>query len=150
MRLLGWAAKHGRFEDEGWRVRKDGTWFWADVIVTALRDEDGVPYAYAKVTRDLTERLRAAERLRATEERYRTMVDAVKDYAIFMLDAKGHVQSWNSGAQRIKGYRAEEIIGSHFSRFYPPEDVAARKPERDRPANSARGAGNECGLALEL
>jgi PAS domain S-box-containing protein len=67
MRLLGWAAKHGRFEDEGWRVRKDGTWFWADVIVTALRDEEGVPYAYAKVTRDLTER-------RALEERQRQLL----------------------------------------------------------------------------
>jgi PAS domain S-box-containing protein len=65
MRLLGWAAEHGRFEDEGWRVRKDGTRFWADVIVTALRDEDGVPYAYAKVTRDLTERRAAEERERA-------------------------------------------------------------------------------------
>jgi PAS domain S-box-containing protein len=60
MSLLGWAAEHGRFEDEGWRVRKDGSWFWADVIVTALRDEAGKPYAYAKITRDLTER-RAAE-----------------------------------------------------------------------------------------
>jgi PAS domain S-box-containing protein len=67
MRLLGWAAEHGRFEDEGWRVRKDGTRFWADVIVTALTDEAGVPYAYAKVTRDLTER-------KAAEDRERTLL----------------------------------------------------------------------------
>jgi PAS domain S-box-containing protein len=71
MRLLGWAAEHGRFEDEGWRVRKDGTRFWADVIVTALRDEAGKPYAYAKVTRDMTHRREAEEQrmaLRAEQE----------------------------------------------------------------------------------
>jgi len=64
-RLLAWAAEHGRFEDEGWRVRKDGTRFWADVVVTALRDETGTPYAYAKITRDLTERREAEQQQRA-------------------------------------------------------------------------------------
>jgi PAS domain S-box-containing protein len=63
--LLGWAAEYGRYEDEGWRVRKDGTRFWADVILTALRDESGAPYAFAKITRDLTERRAAEERERA-------------------------------------------------------------------------------------
>ena len=72
---------------------------------------------------------RAAES--AQEERFRLLVESVKDYAIFMLDPSGHVTTWNAGAERIKGYTAEEIIGKHFSIFYPPEDVAAGKCERE-------------------
>jgi PAS domain S-box-containing protein len=77
MRLLGLAAEHGRYEDEGWRVRRDGTRFWADVILTALRDDDGTPYAYAKITRDLTERRAAEEQQRALliEQRARTAAE---------------------------------------------------------------------------
>ncbi|SPA42845.1 two-component regulatory system protein; signal transduction histidine kinase ATPase [Cupriavidus taiwanensis] len=124
------AAELGRFEDEGWRVRKDGSRFWANVVITALRDPDGRLIGFGKVTRDLTEQRRAAEALRQSEESLRLLVEGVKDYAIFMLDPGGHIVSWNSGASYIKGYRRDEIIGRHFSVFYPQEDVAAGKPAR--------------------
>jgi len=125
---LNAAVRDGRVESEGWRVRKDGTRFWANVVITALRDETGTLVGFAKVTRDLTERRAAEERLRQSEERFRLIVQSVRDYAIFMLDPGGHIASWNTGAQRLKGYRPEEIIGRHFSTFYPPDDVAAGKP----------------------
>jgi hypothetical protein len=111
------ATREGRFEDESWRVRKDGSRFWANVVITALRNPDGVLVGFAKVTRDLTERREAEEEAR----RFRLLVDSVKDYAIFILGPDGRVATWNSGAERIKGYQADEIIGKHFSTFYPPE-----------------------------
>ncbi len=122
------AAEVGRFEDEGWRLRKDGTRFWANVIITALRDKDGVLRGFGKVTRDLTERRQAEEVMRQSEERFRLLVEGVRDYAIFMLDPQGQVQSWNRGAENIKGYRADEIIGKHFSTFYPDDDIQRDKP----------------------
>jgi PAS domain S-box-containing protein len=125
------AVRDGRVEDEGWRVRKDGSRFWANVVITALRDDTGALVGFAKVTRDLTDRRRAEQELRESEERFRLLVHGVKDYAIFMLDPSGCVVSWNEGARRIKGYTAEEIIGRHFSTFYPAEDVAAGKPPRE-------------------
>ncbi|ATB33644.1 sensor histidine kinase [Melittangium boletus] len=118
----------GRFEDEGWRLRKNGERFWANVVLTAIHDASGQLIGFAKVTRDLTERREAEARLRQSEERFRVLVDSVKDYAIFMLDPQGRVMTWNNGAARLKGYTAQEIIGQHFSRFYPPEDVASGKP----------------------
>jgi PAS domain S-box-containing protein len=123
------AAREGRFEDEGWRVRKDGSRFWANVIITALRDATGTLIGFGKVTRDLTERKTAEEHRRANDERFALLVDSVKDYALFILDPAGNVATWNAGAQRIKGYAAAEIIGSHFSRFYPEDDVRAGKCE---------------------
>ncbi|HUS30741.1 MAG TPA: PAS domain S-box protein [Kofleriaceae bacterium] len=117
------AAREGRFEDEGWRLKKDGTPFWANVIITALRDSNGMLVGFGKVTRDLTERKHAEELRLAAEERFRFLVESVKDYAIFILDPRGYVATWNTGAERIKGYRAEEIIGQHFSKFYPPEEL---------------------------
>ncbi|WP_373049613.1 sensor histidine kinase [Vulgatibacter sp.] len=128
--LLRTAAEQGRIEHEGWRVRKDGSRFWADVIITAIRDEQGGLQGFAKVTRDLSERKEQEERLRASEERFRLLVEGVRDHAIFMLDPQGYVMSWNPGAVAIKGYTAREIIGQRFTRFYPPEDQAAGKPER--------------------
>ena len=122
------AAREGRFEDEGWRIRKDGSRFWANVIITALFDESGTLVGYGKVTRDLTERRQADEELRESEERNRLIIQSVKDYAIFMLDPTGHVATWNEGARRIKGYEAHEIIGRHFSSFYPEEDIERGKP----------------------
>ncbi|RZT42179.1 PAS domain-containing hybrid sensor histidine kinase/response regulator [Cupriavidus agavae] len=125
------AARLGRFEDEGWRLRKDGTQFWANVVITALHDESGKLVGFGKVTRDMTEQRRTAEALRQSEETFRMLVESVKDYAIFMLDVGGHVISWNSGASYIKGYRRDEILGKHFSVFYPAEDLAAGKPARE-------------------
>ncbi len=122
------AAAEGRFEDEGWRVRKDGSRFWANVVITALRDEDGRLLGFSKITRDVSERKAQEEALRHAEERLRLMVEGVSDYAVFMLSPEGLVTSWNAGAERIKGYRREEILGKHFSRFYPPEDIEAGKP----------------------
>jgi PAS domain S-box-containing protein len=142
---LTMAARVGRFEDEGWRVRKDGTRFWANVVITALRDEAGTLVGYAKVTRDLTERRRAEEAMRVSEERFRLLVGGVRDYAIFMLDPSGRVASWNEGAERIKGYAASEIIGQHFSAFYPAADVAAGKPKRELEIALAEGKYEEEG-----
>jgi len=123
------ATREGRFEEEGWRVRKDGTKFWANVVITAVRNSEGSLVAFGKVTRDLTDRRRAEDELRASEERMRLLIASVTDYAIFSLDPTGHVTSWNPGAERLKGYAASEIIGSHFSRFYPEADVRAGKCE---------------------
>jgi PAS domain S-box-containing protein len=127
-RLLRLACEHGRVEDEGWRLRKDGTRFWCDVVITALV-EHGELVGFVKVTRDLTERRQADEQRLQQEHRFRALVETAKDYAIFMLDPHGLVATWNDGAHNIKGYTADEIVGQHFSRFYPPEDVAAGKCE---------------------
>jgi PAS domain S-box-containing protein len=108
------AIAEGHFEDEGWRVRKDGSRFWANVVLTALKDRTGRLRGFSKVTRDITARKEAEEILRVSEERFRMMVTAVQDYAIYMLSADGEVMSWNVGAERLKGYRAEEIVGNHF------------------------------------
>ena len=142
------ASRDGRVEDEGWRLRKDGSRFWANVVITALRDQSGALVGFAKVTRDLTERRHAEEVLRQSEERFRLLVQGVKDYAIFMLDPKGCIASWNDGAQRIKGYKAEEIIGRHFSTFYPVEDVAAGKPPWELEVASRDGKYEEEGWRI--
>ncbi|WP_345772560.1 PAS domain S-box protein [Azospirillum aestuarii] len=127
-RALTIALTEGKFEAEGWRVRKDGTRFWAHVLIDPIRDDGGNLVGFAKVTRDITERKQAQEALRQSEARFRLLVQGVIDYAIFMLDTTGHVTNWNAGAQRMKGYAAEEIIGEHFSRFYTDEDRAVGMP----------------------
>ena len=127
-RELEAAIEFGRVEDEGWRIRKDGSRFWANVVITALHDETGAVVGFAKVTRDLSERRAAADALRQSEQRFRLLVQSVRDYGIFMLDPTGHVVSWNEGASRMNGYAAHEILGQHFSKFYPPEDLAWDKP----------------------
>jgi PAS domain S-box-containing protein len=141
--LLAAARRDGRVEDEGWRVRRDGSRFWASVVITAIREPDGTNVGFGKVVRDLTSRRVAEERLRQTAgelatanvelEEFRRLVLSVGDYAIFMLDPGGHVTMWNLGAEHINGYTAEEIIGRHFSVFYTEEDRA-----RDHPGEELR------------
>jgi len=127
-RELEEAMRVGRFEDEGWRVRADGTHFWANVVITALRDSKGVLRGFSKITRDLTERREHEDRLRRSEERFRLLVDGVQDYAIYMLDPEGRVTSWNSGAHRITGYHADEVIGRSFEMFHGHEALRASEP----------------------
>ena len=128
--ILETVRRDGRAEDESWRVRKDGTHFWANVIITTLRDQSGQITGFAKVTRDLTAQRAAEDELHASEARFHQLVDAVTDYAIFMLDVNGNVATWNSGAAKHKGYLDREIIGQNFSVFYTPEDRAVGKPAR--------------------
>jgi PAS domain S-box-containing protein len=124
------AAREGKFETEGWRVRKDGGHFWAYVVIDPIRTANGELIGYAKVTRDLTERRAAEESLRASQEQFRLLVQGVTDYAIYMLSPSGEISSWNPGAERIKGYAADEVLGSHFSRFYTDADQVAGEPAR--------------------
>jgi PAS domain S-box-containing protein len=139
------AANVGRFEDEGWRVRKDGSLFWANVVITALRDETGRLIGFGKVTRDLTERRAHEESLRQSEERFRLLVDGVVEYALFMLDANGRVVTWNTGAQRINGYAADEIVGKPLSVFYPRDAVDSGWPEYELQVAAAEGQYQEEG-----
>ena len=129
-RALGIAAREGKFESEGWRVRKDGTRFWAHVVLDPIRDEDDHLIGFAKITRDVTERREREQALFKSEQRFRMLVEGVRDYAIYMLDENGIVTNWNSGAETIKGYAAEEIVGQHFSRFYTDHDRSGGEPQR--------------------
>jgi len=147
-RLLALAARDGRVEDEGWRVRQDGSRFWADVTITALRDPDGSVIGFAKVTRDITERRRAELALHESEERFRLLVESVQEYAIFVLDPAGRVASWNAGAEAIKGYAADEILGQHVAVFYTPEDVALGKPQAQLEAAAREGRVEDEGWRL--
>jgi hypothetical protein len=129
-RALDTAIAEGRFEGEGWRVRKDGTHFWCHVVIDPILDPSGTLLGFAKITRDLTDRKMAEETLKQSEQQFRLLIQSVTDYAIYMLDPQGRLTNWNLGAQRIKGYRPEEVIGQHFSMFYTPEDREAGEPQR--------------------
>jgi PAS domain S-box-containing protein len=122
-RELKIAIAEGKYEEEGWRLRKDGSRFWALVVITAMWDEQGILRGFAKVTRDMSDRRLLVE----SEERLRLLLASVKDYAIFMLDPKGLIASWNPGAEQIYGYSTAEVVGKHFSKFYLPEDRPAEK-----------------------
>jgi PAS domain S-box-containing protein len=129
-RVLAEATANGRYEGEGWRVRKDGGRFWASIVVDTIRNEAGQIEGFAKITRDITERRAAQAALRESERQFRLLVNNVTDYALYLIDPNGIITSWNTGAQRIKGYTADEIIGQHFSRFYTEADRSAGAPAR--------------------
>jgi PAS domain S-box-containing protein len=129
-KVLETARREGRFEGEGWRMRKDGSRFWASVVIDRIDDADGKVLGFAKITRDMTEKRQTQQALLEAERRFRILVQGVTDYAIYMLDPEGRVTNWNAGAQRIKGYSPDEIVGEHFSRFYTPEDLDVGVPKR--------------------
>ena len=133
------AAREGKFEDEGWRLRKDGSRFWANVVLTALRDDAGQLTGFAEIIRDRTARESAEERLRHNEQRLRLLIESIRDYAVFMLDTSGRVATWNPGAERIKGYKAGEIIGKSFTTFYADEDIRSGKCELELRQAAATG-----------
>src|SRR5215470_11282538 len=128
--ILARASRSGRAEQEGWRVRKDGSRFWAASVVQPVRDARGRAVGFAKITRDITERRQAQQALYESERKFRLLVDAVRDCAIYMLDPSGVIVNWNSGAERLKGYSAAEIVGQHFSKFYTRDDRMAGLPSR--------------------
>lgn len=130
-RNLDRAATEGRFEEEGWRYRKDGSRFWANVVIDRIIDPQGNLIGFAKITRDLTERRHRDDALRRSEEQFRLLVKGVTDYALYMLDSDGNVVNWNAGAERIKGYREAEIVGHHFSQFYTADERAQGEPQKN-------------------
>jgi PAS domain S-box-containing protein len=129
LKALETAAREGRFEAEGWRVRKDGTRFWAHAVLDPIRSDDGSLLGFAKITRDITEKRRLEQATFDSELQFRLLVQGVRDYAIYMLDRDGRITSWNSGARAIKGYEESEILGQHFSRFYTADDRARGAPQ---------------------
>src|SRR5258708_15606205 len=133
------AAQEGRFETEGGRVGKDGTRFWAHVLIDPIRAPSGELLGFAKVTRDLSERKAAEEAAHRSEQAFRLLVQGVTDYAIYLLDLEGRVTNWNAGAQRIKGYEASEIVGQYFGRFYTEADRAAGEPAKALRTAAAEG-----------
>ncbi|HEY9778331.1 MAG TPA: PAS domain S-box protein [Planktothrix sp.] len=148
---LAVARKVGRYEEEGWRIRKGGSKFWAHVVITAMNDSEGNLVGFSKVTRDLTERkLHEMEKddYLKQQEVFRMLVSSVKDYAIFMLDPDGYVATWNEGAQRIKGYSADEIIGKHFSRFYTQEAKDRNHPQYELDVAKKEGRYEEEGWRI--
>lgn len=142
------ATRNGKFETEGFRLRKDGSRFWANVIITALFDKNNTLVGFTKITRNLTERKLAEERLRTSEERFRSLVEGVKDYAIFLLEPDGTIASWNEGAKRIKGYNEDEIIGKHFSIFYTEEKKKQKYPEYELVQAGIHGKFEDEGLRV--
>jgi PAS domain S-box-containing protein len=152
--LMNLALKNGKSNHEGWRVKKDGSRFWGNITLTLLHDDRGEIAGFLKLTRDLTERKIAEdkqanyieqlkvknEELQRSEERYHKMISEVNDYAIILLDKDGKIQDWNKGAEKLKGYTTEEIIGKHFRIFYPVEDKEAHVPDKLLAATAKRGS----------
>jgi PAS domain S-box-containing protein len=124
------ALKEGHYQTEAARVRKDGSILWAEILITPLFDE-GKHAGFGILTRDLSERRRTEEVLRRSEEVFRHMVSSVKDYGIFLLDKNGNIVTWNAGAERIKGYTQDEVIGRHFSMFYTAEANAENHAQHE-------------------
>ena len=138
-RALATAATQGRFEGEGWRQRRDGTRFWAHVVIDLIRDDAGGLIGFAKITRDMTEQRESERRASEQQRIFRLLVQGVTDYAIYMLDPQGIVSNWNAGAERAKGYRAAEIVGRSFACFYAEEDQRRGLPQRALATARANG-----------
>jgi len=147
-KALDIALRDGKFEDEGWRLRKDGTTYWASSIIDPIIADNGELLGFAKITRDVTEHKLAAQTLQASEQQFRLLVQGVTDYAIYMLSPEGKVTNWNAGAQRIKGYTAEEVIGRHFSNFYTDADRNDGLPERALATAAEQGRYEQEGLRV--
>lgn len=161
--LISEAVANEKATHEGWRVKKDGTRFWGSIVITALHDDDGQVIGFSKVTRDLTERKVAEEKqfrhmlelqqkneqLRRSEERYHKMIAEVEDYAIILLDPDGYIQNWNKGAENIKGYKTDEIVGKHFSVFYAPEDRESKLPNKLLNEAREKGKANHEGWRMK-
>ncbi|HEV7331600.1 MAG TPA: PAS domain S-box protein [Flavisolibacter sp.] len=147
-RELKIAVATGKYEEEGWRIRKNGSLFWANIVITALFNDQNQLIGFSKVTRDLTDRKYYDESLRQSEERYRALVEQLTDYGIFMLDEKGRIISWNEGAKRILGYTAEEIIGKYVSIFFPEEDIINGKPTHELKVAKEKGKYEEEGWRI--
>lgn len=133
------ALSTGRFEDAGYRLRKDGSRFWASMILQPLRDKNGALVGFAKMARDLTERKLNEDMIAESEARFRALIDAIENFAIILLDANGMVVTWNDGAQQLKGFKANEIIGQHVSRFYLADDVQKGLPATHLAMAAAQG-----------
>jgi PAS domain S-box-containing protein len=134
-REIATVAREGRFETEGWRVRKDRSRYWASVVLSPIRDEHGTVCGYVKIARDLTQRREQDEAMRAAEQ----MFEAITDYEVIRLDRDGIVRSWNPGARRIKQYDRDEVLGKHVSIFYAPEDVTSNLATRELSAAARDG-----------
>jgi len=136
---LATSLREGKFEVEGWRVRKDGSRFWASVVIDPIYDRQNRHIGFAKITRDITQKKETERALLESEQRFRLLVQGVADYAIYMLSPEGLVTNWNSGAQRIKGYDENEVFNTHFSRFYTDEDREAQLPSHALQAAAKEG-----------
>ncbi|WP_428376957.1 PAS domain S-box protein [Lichenicoccus sp.] len=137
--ILATAREAGQYEGDGWRLRKDGSQFWASVVINRLQNTAGEFDGFAKITRDISDSRTVQQALRLSEQRFRMLVDSLVHYAIFTLDPDGHVTSWNLGAERAKGYSRDQILGESYARFFTAEDRAAGRPEQTLSAARANG-----------